>query len=91
MCLFRVDWLYFLNVFCCDVVVLVGLQVEDQMKLLQNCWSELLVLDVIFRQVPHADPQKLHLVSARVLATPDLFSTSPPITNLPDIFVQLYL
>ena len=27
------------------------LKVDDQMKLLQNCWSELLVLDHLFRQV----------------------------------------
>uniref|UniRef100_A0A8C4NMA2 Nuclear receptor subfamily 5 group A member 2 n=2 Tax=Eptatretus burgeri TaxID=7764 RepID=A0A8C4NMA2_EPTBU len=29
------------------------LKVDDQMKLLQNCWSELLVLDHIARQVQH--------------------------------------
>ena len=42
-------------------------QVEDQMKLLQNCWSELLILDLIFRQINHNNFEELYMVSERAL------------------------
>ena len=41
-------------------------QVEDQMKLLQNCWSELLILDLIFRQVTHNNFEELIMVRLSV-------------------------
>jgi len=37
-------------------------KVEDQMKLLENCWSELLLLDVLYKQLEHSDTQKLLMV-----------------------------
>ncbi|XP_064808676.1 nuclear receptor subfamily 5 group A member 2-like [Oncorhynchus masou masou] len=40
------------------------LKVDDQMKLLQNCWSELLILDHIFRQV-HAKEGSILLVTGQ--------------------------
>lgn len=40
-------------------------QVDDQMKLLQNCWSELLILDHIFRQVMHAKEGSILLVTGQ--------------------------
>ncbi|CAF92903.1 unnamed protein product, partial [Tetraodon nigroviridis] len=40
-------------------------QVDDQMKLLQNCWSELLILDHIFRQVVHAKEGSILLVTGQ--------------------------
>ncbi|XP_069744475.1 nuclear receptor subfamily 5 group A member 2-like isoform X2 [Narcine bancroftii] len=39
--------------------------VDDQMKLLQNCWSELLVLDHICRQVYHGKENSILLVTAQ--------------------------
>ncbi|XP_018609471.2 nuclear receptor subfamily 5 group A member 2 [Scleropages formosus] len=41
------------------------LKVDDQMKLLQNCWSELLILDHIFRQVVHAKDGSILLVTGQ--------------------------
>ncbi|XP_048414953.1 nuclear receptor subfamily 5 group A member 2-like [Stegostoma tigrinum] len=41
------------------------LKVDDQMKLLQNCWSELLVLDHICRQVHHGKENSLLLVTGQ--------------------------
>ncbi|XP_056132827.1 nuclear receptor subfamily 5 group A member 2 [Lampris incognitus] len=41
------------------------LKVDDQMKLLQNCWSELLILDHIFRQVVHAKEGSILLVTGQ--------------------------
>lgn len=40
-------------------------QVDDQMKLLQNCWSELLILDHVFRQVMHAKEGSILLVTGQ--------------------------
>ncbi|KAG7221359.1 hypothetical protein INR49_017325, partial [Caranx melampygus] len=39
--------------------------VGDQMKLLHNCWSELLVLDHIFRQVQHGKEDSILLVTGQ--------------------------
>uniref|UniRef100_A0A8C7UVJ9 Nuclear receptor subfamily 5 group A member 1 n=1 Tax=Oncorhynchus mykiss TaxID=8022 RepID=A0A8C7UVJ9_ONCMY len=41
------------------------LKVGDQMKLLHNCWSELLVLDHVFRQVQHGKESSLLLVTGQ--------------------------
>ncbi|XP_015278517.1 PREDICTED: steroidogenic factor 1 [Gekko japonicus] len=41
------------------------LEVGDQMKLLQNCWSELLVLDHIFRQVQYGKEHSMLLVTGQ--------------------------
>ncbi|MGH0139526.1 UNVERIFIED_CONTAM: hypothetical protein FKN15_022115 [Acipenser sinensis] len=41
------------------------LKVDDQMKLLQNCWSELLILDHIFRQVVHGKEGSILLVTGQ--------------------------
>ncbi|CAB1444457.1 unnamed protein product [Pleuronectes platessa] len=42
-----------------------GQLVDDQMKLLQNCWSELLILDHVFRQVMHAKEGSILLVTGQ--------------------------
>lgn len=42
-----------------------ALQVDDQMKLLQNCWSELLILDHIYRQVVHGKEGSILLVTGQ--------------------------
>uniref|UniRef100_H3CZ16 Nuclear receptor subfamily 5, group A, member 1a n=1 Tax=Tetraodon nigroviridis TaxID=99883 RepID=H3CZ16_TETNG len=44
------------------------LRVGDQMKLLHNCWSELLVLDHIFRQVQHGQEDSILLVTGQEVA-----------------------
>ncbi|XP_030053051.1 nuclear receptor subfamily 5 group A member 2 isoform X2 [Microcaecilia unicolor] len=41
------------------------LQVEDQMRLLQNCWTELLMLDHIYRQVVHGKEGSILLVTGQ--------------------------
>uniref|UniRef100_S4R8R9 NR LBD domain-containing protein n=1 Tax=Petromyzon marinus TaxID=7757 RepID=S4R8R9_PETMA len=48
-------------------------QVDDQMKLLQNCWSDLLVMDHIQRQVQHGTDGAILLVTGQQV---DLFSVS---------------
>lgn len=42
-----------------------SLQVADQMTLLQNCWSELLVLDHIYRQVQYGKEDSILLVTGQ--------------------------
>ena len=41
-------------------------QVEDQMKLLQSSWSEILILDFVYRQVQEHWGTELLLVSVSV-------------------------
>nr|XP_014125999.1 steroidogenic factor 1 [Zonotrichia albicollis] len=41
------------------------LEVGDQMKLLQNCWSELLVFDHIYRQLQHGKEHSVLLVTGQ--------------------------
>jgi len=40
------------------------LKVEDQMRLLESCWSELLLLDLLYRQMDHSDTHQLLMVLA---------------------------
>ena len=47
------------------------MKVKDQMKLLENCWGELLLLDVLYKQLEHSDTQQLLMVlpsSSRLLS-----------------------
>ena len=37
-------------------------KVGDQMKLLENCWSELLLLDMLYKQLEHTDTHQLLMV-----------------------------
>ncbi|XP_051835582.1 steroidogenic factor 1 [Antechinus flavipes] len=46
-------------------VVFKELEVADQMKLLQNCWSELLVFDHIYRQIQHGKEGSILLVTGQ--------------------------
>lgn len=54
----------------CVSVRVCFLEVGDQMKLLHNCWSELLVLDHIFRQVQHGQEDSFLLVTGQEVTTP---------------------
>jgi len=38
------------------------LKVEDQMRLLEGSWSELLLLDLLYRQLDHSDTHQLLMV-----------------------------
>lgn len=44
-------------------------QVEDQMVLLQSCWSELLVLDHLCRQVAFGKDGSIYLVTGQQVKT----------------------
>uniref|UniRef100_A0A8C5D765 Nuclear receptor subfamily 5 group A member 2-like n=1 Tax=Gouania willdenowi TaxID=441366 RepID=A0A8C5D765_GOUWI len=50
------------------------LRVGDQMKLLHNCWSELLVLDHIFRQVQHGKEDSILLVTGQEVELSSILS-----------------
>lgn len=48
------------------------------MKLLQNCWSELLILDHIYRQVVHGKEGSIFLVTGQQVS----IETPPPPKNV---------
>ncbi|KAM3874257.1 nuclear receptor subfamily 5 group A member 2-like [Diretmus argenteus] len=59
------------------------LKVSDQMKLLHNCWSELLVLDVVWRQVQHGKEGSLLLVTGQEVELSAIAShAGPTLTDL---------
>lgn len=60
-------------------------QVGDQMKLLQNCWSELLVFDHIYRQVQHGKEHSMLLVTGQEVMS------SPLMGKAFQCFSRLYL
>ncbi|KAK7940467.1 hypothetical protein WMY93_003793 [Mugilogobius chulae] len=50
------------------------LKVEDQMQLLQNCWSELLVLDHLCRQVIYGQEGCIYLVTGQQIEVSTIIS-----------------
>ncbi|XP_066529979.1 nuclear receptor subfamily 5, group A, member 5 isoform X2 [Hoplias malabaricus] len=50
------------------------LKVEDQMVLLQSCWSELLVLDHLYRQVAYGKDGSIYLVSGQQIVVSTVLS-----------------
>ncbi|XP_040013455.1 nuclear receptor subfamily 5 group A member 2-like [Xiphias gladius] len=59
------------------------LKVSDQMKLLHSCWSELLILDIISRQVLYGKEGSLLLVTGQEVQLPDIASyTCPSLASL---------
>lgn len=52
------------------------------MKLLQNCWSELLILDHVFRQVVHAKEGSILLVTGQQVSC--FLAIPPPPTPTPN-------
>uniref|UniRef100_UPI0037E6FF1F steroidogenic factor 1-like n=1 Tax=Semicossyphus pulcher TaxID=241346 RepID=UPI0037E6FF1F len=54
------------------------LKVSDQMKLLQSCWSDLLLLDVVSRQVHYGREGRLLLVSGQEMELSDASSQAGP-------------
>ena len=67
-----------------------SLQVADQMTLLQNCWSELLVFDHIYRQIQHGKEGSILLVTGQEVTGPYCAPPRPPPTNyaLPEFWAQ---
>ncbi|XP_060710931.1 nuclear receptor subfamily 5 group A member 2-like [Hemiscyllium ocellatum] len=57
------------------------LKVDDQMKLLQNCWSELLVMDHIYRQVAHGKESSVLLVTGQQIDLSTISSQSGATLN----------
>ncbi|CAJ1070983.1 steroidogenic factor 1-like [Xyrichtys novacula] len=55
------------------------LRVSDQMKLLQSCWCNLLLLDVVCRQVLYGREGRLLLVTGQEIELSDISSSSCPI------------
>ncbi|GAA6215912.1 nuclear receptor subfamily 5 group A member 2-like [Lates japonicus] len=59
------------------------LKVSDQMKLLHSCWSELLILDIISRQVLYGKEGSLLLVTGQEVQLSDIAShTGPTLASL---------
>lgn len=52
------------------------------MKLLQNCWSELLILDHVFRQVVHAKEGSILLVTGQQVSWFKTFRMPPKRGNV---------
>lgn len=62
-----------------------SLQVADQMTLLQNCWSELLVFDHIYRQIQHGKEDSILLVIGQEVTDP---APSPAHCALPEFWAH---
>ncbi|XP_008300982.1 nuclear receptor subfamily 5 group A member 2-like [Stegastes partitus] len=59
------------------------LKVSDQMKLLHHCWSELLLLDIISRQILYGKEGSLLLVTGEEVELSDIvFHADPALANL---------
>uniref|UniRef100_A0A8B9H399 Nuclear receptor subfamily 5, group A, member 5 n=1 Tax=Astyanax mexicanus TaxID=7994 RepID=A0A8B9H399_ASTMX len=54
------------------------LKVEDQMVLLQSCWSELLVLDHLYRQVAYGKDGSVYLVTGQQIEVSTVLSQAGP-------------
>ncbi|XP_051897936.1 nuclear receptor subfamily 5 group A member 2-like isoform X2 [Pristis pectinata] len=57
------------------------LKVDDQMKLLQNCWSELLIMDHIYRQLAHGKESSILLVTGQQIDLSTISSQSGATLN----------
>ncbi|XP_074546541.1 steroidogenic factor 1-like [Halichoeres trimaculatus] len=59
------------------------LRVSDQMKLLHSCWSDLLLLDIVCRQVLYGREGRLLLVTGQEIELSDISShAGPALTDL---------
>nr|QIS93421.1 steroidogenic factor 1 SF1 [Cynops orientalis] len=57
------------------------LEVGDQMILLQNCWSELLVFDHIYRQIQHGKENSILLVTGQEIDVSTIAAQAGPSLN----------
>ena len=60
-------------------------QVEDQMVLLQSCWSELLVLDHLCRQVAYGKDGGIYLVTGQQVKNADHWVMLFKVSNEHDV------
>ncbi|XP_016104305.1 steroidogenic factor 1a [Sinocyclocheilus grahami] len=58
------------------------LKVGDQMRLLHNCWSELLLLDHICRQVHHGRDNSLLLITGQEVDLSAVSDAGPPLASM---------
>ncbi|XP_021334008.1 steroidogenic factor 1a isoform X1 [Danio rerio] len=58
------------------------LKVGDQMRLLHNCWSELLLLDHICRQVHHGRDGSLLLITGQEVELSAVLDAGPPLSSM---------
>ncbi|XP_064170265.1 nuclear receptor subfamily 5, group A, member 5 isoform X1 [Anguilla rostrata] len=57
------------------------LKVEDQMSLLHSCWSELLVLDHLYRQVAYGKDGSIYLVTGQQIDVSTILSQAGPMLS----------
>ncbi|MFT7798991.1 nuclear receptor subfamily 5 group A member 2-like [Arapaima gigas] len=57
-----------------NCILFKDLKVDDQMCLLQNCWSELLVLDHLYRQVAYGKDGSIYLVTGQKIEVSTILS-----------------
>ncbi|XP_059214072.1 nuclear receptor subfamily 5 group A member 2-like [Centropristis striata] len=72
MCLMADQMLFFIVEWARASIFFKQLKVNDQMQVLHSCWSELLLLDIISRQVLYGKEGSLLLVSGQEMEFPDV-------------------
>ncbi|KAK2888634.1 hypothetical protein Q8A73_020082 [Channa argus] len=78
MCIMADQMLFFMVEWARTAMFFKQLKLSDQMKLLHNCWSELLLLDVISRQVLYGKEGSLLLVTGQEVELSDITSSASP-------------
>ncbi|XP_070780271.1 nuclear receptor subfamily 5 group A member 2-like [Enoplosus armatus] len=78
MCLMADQTLFSIVEWARTTIFFKQLKVSDQMKLLHSCWSELLLLDVISRQVLYGQEGRLLLVTGQEMELSDIASHAGP-------------
>uniref|UniRef100_A0A7N8XW27 Nuclear receptor subfamily 5 group A member 1 n=2 Tax=Mastacembelus armatus TaxID=205130 RepID=A0A7N8XW27_9TELE len=78
MCLMADQTLFFIVEWARTSIFFKQLKVSDQMKLLHNCWSDLLLLDIISRQVMYGREGSLLLVTGQEVELSDISSLAGP-------------
>ncbi|XP_044030893.1 steroidogenic factor 1-like isoform X2 [Siniperca chuatsi] len=83
MCLMADQTLFSIVEWARTCIFFKQLKVSDQMKLLHSCWSELLLLDIISRQVLYGKEGRLLLVTGQEMELSDIAShAGPTLTSL---------
>ncbi|KAK2818780.1 hypothetical protein Q5P01_024341 [Channa striata] len=78
MCIMADQMLFFMVEWARTSTFFKQLKLSDQMKLLHNCWSELLLLDVISRQVLYGKEGTLLLVTGQEVELSDTACPASP-------------
>ncbi|XP_029024921.1 nuclear receptor subfamily 5 group A member 2-like [Betta splendens] len=77
-CLLADQMLFFMVDWARTSIFFKQLKVRDQMKLLHNCWSELLLLDIISRQVLYGREDRLLLVTGQEVELSEIVAHASP-------------